>query len=93
MPAKDSGKGCNGHNRRCTNESAKAIPLALQGPVQDVDLERWAQLIADGEVSFPGDLAPEQAQRLQRIVRERMRRRLIRFIARRIAKEIAGGAG
>lgn len=93
MPGKGSGGVADGSTHGSTNGPVSANPAVGKESERSVDLERWAQLIADGEVSFPGDLAPERAEILRRKVRECMRRRLMRFIARRIAKEIAGGSG
>ncbi len=51
-------------------------------------LDRIADLVAQGEFPFPGDLDADELNRLAVAVRERQRRRLVKFIARSIALEI-----
>ncbi len=56
-------------------------------------LDRWAQLLADGEVEFPDDLPAGQAERLLALVRRRRRNRLVTLIARQIARQIGRDVG
>ena len=51
-------------------------------------LDQVAGLVARGELPFPTGLAPDQVHRLAVEVRERRRRRLVKFIARSIAQKI-----
>jgi hypothetical protein len=55
-------------------------------------LSRWAQLIANGEVAFPHELQPAQEEALLREVRVRRHDRLVKFVARHIAEHIAANA-
>lgn len=48
-------------------------------------LDRVAQLVASGELVFPGDLPLEHEQRLVLDVQQRRRRMLVKYIARTIA--------
>lgn len=48
-----------------------------------------AELVARGEIPFPTDLDRDAQRRLLRSVRELLRRRLIRLVARAIANDIA----
>ena len=56
-------------------------------------LMRLAQLVADGELPFPGNLPLERKQRLLSEVQRRRRDRLVHYIARAIAEDILRGAG
>lgn len=56
-------------------------------------LERYAQLVADGEVPFPSDLPAAQAAQLEVLVRALLRERLVTYIARQIAWELANESG
>ena len=59
-----------------------------QVELTDEQMERWAQLLADGEVEFPEALPAHQAEALVAEVRRLRRKSLIRFIARQIARHI-----
>ena len=70
-----------------------ADPLARHSPDQhlvltDEQLQRWAGLVADGSEPFPEGLEPRQHQQMLRQVRELRRRRLVQFIAGRVAAEL-----
>ena len=69
-------------------ESTFALLVAT--PEQRMHL---AQLVADGELPFPGDLPLELEQQLLSEVQRRRRERLVRHIARAIAEDILRGAG
>jgi hypothetical protein len=58
------------------------------GPQPPERLARLADLVAGGEVEFPGGLDPDDDVRLAGMVRERLRARLVRFVARQIAHDI-----
>jgi len=47
-----------------------------------------AELIANGEVSFPTGLKKDEKQRLLQTVQDHRRRRLVRYIAGAIAQDI-----
>ena len=63
--------------------------LGLSGP----RFQRVAELVANGDLPLPLDLPDEQLARLVREVHDRRRRRLVQFIARAIAIDIATGHG
>lgn len=69
------------------SDSADA-PTGGQVEFTDEQMERWARLLADGEVEFPEALPAHQAEVLLAEVRRLRRKRLIRFIARQIARHI-----
>jgi hypothetical protein len=54
----------------------------------DDQLDRWADLIADGRGEFPTELDPPHRDRLLVAVRCRLRDRLVRYIARAIAARL-----
>jgi hypothetical protein len=51
-------------------------------------IERWAQLTAAGQDAFPPGLSASQERTMLEQVRLLRRRRLVRFITRRIAQDI-----
>ncbi|QDV52163.1 hypothetical protein [Gimesia fumaroli] len=51
-------------------------------------LDRVAKLIAEGEFPFPNGLSPDQQVLLATEVRKRQQQRLIKFIARSVAREL-----
>jgi len=51
-------------------------------------IDRWADLIADGRDAFPKGLPAPDHERLLGAVRERLRGRLVRLIARAIAARL-----
>lgn len=53
------------------------------------ELERWAQLLADGGAPWPADLPPATAERLVARVNQLRRRRLVKLIANAIANDIS----
>jgi hypothetical protein len=55
-------------------------------------IERWAELIADGSDAFPADLPPPDQDRLLSAVQRRRRDRLVLHIARAIAHDLGGAA-
>jgi hypothetical protein len=54
----------------------------------DEQVNRWADLIADGRDAFPDDLSGVDRDRLLVSVRHRLRRRLVQFIARAVAAQL-----
>jgi hypothetical protein len=54
---------------------------------------RWAKLVADGHELFPTGLLPVQEERMLQQVRRCRRARLVRYIARQIAGDIARDSG
>lgn len=72
-------------NRSVACRSAARSPM---GENANDRLNHMAQLIADGEVSFPQDLNSDDEAKLLTVVRSLMRKRLVRFIAKQIAREV-----
>lgn len=64
-------------------------------PLGEEQLARWAALVADGSEPMPaeGSVPPDQLGRMTRRVRALRRRRLVRFIARQVAKDLAQTRG
>ena len=54
----------------------------------NMDLAHLAELIANGEASFPTGLMKDEKQRLLQAVQDRRRRRLVQYIAGAIAQDI-----
>jgi hypothetical protein len=61
-------------------------PLHHQPPAES--LTRLADLIASGRTPWPEGVSGEDARRLQDLVRHRLRARLLRFLARLIARDL-----
>ena len=59
-----------------------------ESPGDKLDVDRWARLIADGQVSFPAELSLLTQEVLAREVSQFRRQRLLKFIARVIAMDI-----
>ena len=55
-------------------------------------LKTYARLLAAGEVTWPEGLSPDETTRLEHMVRENRRKRLVALIASRIAAEVAEDA-
>jgi hypothetical protein len=51
-------------------------------------LARLAELVADGEAEFPTQMSEEDAEPLRRLIRQQLRERLMRYIARQIAVDL-----
>jgi hypothetical protein len=66
--------------------------FAAPGGLTAEQVERWAALIADGRVTVPDELPSPDRERLLAAVRERLRVRLVRHIARVIALDLRGAA-
>src|SRR2546423_12142974 len=64
---------------------------AITGLTGD-QVDRWADLIADGRDGFPDGLPAPDHERLLAAVRQRLRGRLVRLIARAIAARLRPGA-
>ncbi len=67
---------------------APLVPLSLSPGLTDDQVSRWADLIADGRGDFPDDLSGADRERLLVSVRQRLRRRLVQFIARAVAVQL-----
>lgn len=59
------------------------------GQISAETIERCAQLLASGEMDWPRDFSDKQEAELLKAVRRCRRARLVRFIASRIAADIA----
>ena len=51
-------------------------------------IERLAEIVADGRCPFPEDVVPGDAQRLKAQVRQRLQERMVRLIARAVAAHL-----
>jgi hypothetical protein len=69
------------------------IPEPYQRPAELPSLVRLADLIAAGQADCPGGLPDEDLERLVRLVRQRLRQRLLRYLARQIALDLHRQAG
>jgi hypothetical protein len=56
-------------------------------------ISRWAELVAEGQEPMPGGLAPAAAEQMLQQVRRLRRARLVCYVARQLARDIAGEAG
>jgi hypothetical protein len=59
----------------------------------DAQIDRWADLIAEGRGEIPSDLAPTYRDRLVLAARRRLRDRLVQHIARAIAARLGRDDG
>ena len=66
----------------------RALANASERPAENFDIDRWAQLVADGQTSFPTELTSPQRETLMHRVARLRRTRLLNFIARAIAEDI-----
>jgi hypothetical protein len=79
------------HTRPRTNPGPAPQPSESASPAPDLkddQVARWAELIADGRDTFPDGLPSPQRERLLAAVRQRLRGRLVRLIARAIAARL-----
>jgi hypothetical protein len=68
-------------------------PVASSAKLTANHIERWAELIANGESHFPTDLSTENLLKLAVSVARRRRTQLVKYIARAIAQDIHGDRG
>lgn len=73
-------------------EPEKELSAELHELTAD-QLSRWAELISCNEAEFPEGLAPAQEEALKKRVQILLRRRLVDFIARQIARSLQRSAG
>jgi hypothetical protein len=66
---------------------------SVSGTLKQDQIQRWAELIADGRGEFPTELPPTDQNRLAAEVRTLLRNRLVRLIARAVATQIHSEAG
>lgn len=71
-----------------TIDHASAASASPNGIWNEHTRDRCAQLLADGQMHWPEDLLPQQADELRDETCRRRRARLLRFIADRIAAEL-----
>ena len=77
-----------------SHDAGGRTPGSTAPPQAPVELtadqfERWARLLAEGDVEFPDNLPAPQADRLLAEVRQRRRGRLVRLIAHGIAQGLS----
>ena len=92
MPRKLPSRNRPPHGSDGTPTTTIADPAGPAGLAGD-QVDRWADLIADGRGEFPTDLAPTDRDRLAAAVRRRLRDRLFRHIARAVAARLRREAG
>lgn len=80
-------------SRTVDDDRQEPQPTTPFRPAGEIDLDRWADLLARGECPFPQGLAPDAAGRLIRMLSERRRRGLLEYIARAIAQDICREPG
>lgn len=83
--------GVAGRDTQRTDSTASAT-RGSSDPHPD-DLDRLADLVAEGRAEIPEGLAPAAEERLIGLVRRRARERLIRFIAEEVARDIRRESG
>lgn len=91
MPTSRSKRVAHNQQGAAKPDSDGGNGAAQEQPV--LDLVRTAELVAKGEVAFPSDLSEQESKKLTSLVREQLRERMVRHIARQIVAEILGGAG
>jgi hypothetical protein len=62
--------------------------VAPPSTLTDEQVGRWADLIADGRGTLPDDLPPPDRARLLAAVRQRLRGRMVRLVARAVAARL-----
>jgi hypothetical protein len=67
---------------------ATTTPAPSPAGLSPEQVDRWAALIADGRDVFPDDLPSPDRDRLLAAVRDALRSRLVRLIARAIAARL-----
>lgn len=79
--------------RRPRPQRTDRVPAAAAEPeLTPEQVQRWAELIADGRDVFPADLPLPDRDRLLMEVRRRRRDRLVLHIARVIAHDLGDAA-
>ncbi len=76
--------------RRPRPQQTDHSPPTSGSTLSPEQVQRWAELIADGRDAFPADLPPGDRGRLQAEVCRLRRDRLVRHIARAIALDLRG---
>jgi hypothetical protein len=76
----------------CRTDSGPG-PDAAPDRLSAEQLRRLAEMIADGHCPVPQDLPVADAERLSREVRHQLRDRLVRLIARAVARHLRRAAG
>jgi len=73
-----------------TSDKQLSPETAVSGnlPLSRENVDRWAPMIANGDLGFPPGLNPDFAEFLAEHVRQLRRKRLVQFIARVIAQDI-----
>ena len=64
------------------------VENAVQEPLTTEQVDKYAELVAAGEAEFPSGLPKNQEEDLISKIRSRLRRRLVLFIAREIARDV-----
>src|SRR5262245_40189987 len=83
------------HRQRPDSAGATQEPSSLSlipGGLEADQVRRLAELIAEGRTNVPADLSAADQQRVSEEVRQLLRARLVRFIARAIALDLRRAA-
>jgi hypothetical protein len=78
-------------SRTWSDSGPSSPPDGLSAALNDDQIARWADLIADGRDCVPDGLRPPERGRLEVAVRRRLRDRLVHLIARAIATRLRRG--
>jgi hypothetical protein len=92
MPRK-SQERTSSHPATDTSSALRTACDVERSGLTDDQVACWADLIADGQDTFPTDLTPQDHDRLLTQVRSRLRARLARFVVRQIASDIKRATG
>jgi hypothetical protein len=73
---------------RLAPTQAPSAAVAPPSTLTDKQLDRWADLIADGRGTLPDDLPSPERARLLAAVRQRLRGRMLQLVARAVAARL-----
>lgn len=82
----------NSGDERSLEAGSRESDTASQRP-GGLELTKYADLIASGEVRLPAGLTRSEEEGLLQAVQVRRRRRLVKFVARAIAQDILRSRG
>ena len=75
-----------------TGDPSQATRHGVHVPASHTDDKRLAELIGNGEIPFPNDMAATKRSKLAALVRERRRLQLVHFLAQQVAQHLADRA-
>lgn len=77
-----------GIDRRTVPPASLGTAPAAAAPPQSLVLDRLADLVAEGQAELPSGLDPQEQEPLVQLVRQRLRHRLVHYLARQIALDL-----